>query len=358
MTCSLTRSLAAILGTGGLLAAAAPVAADPIADFYKDRTVTIVFGAGMGGSYGLYSQLATRHLGANLPGTPNIIIQSMPGAGGMKAANYIFNAAPKDGSLIGLVHQEVLQETILNPKAKFEADKYNWIGRFVDIAYIGLVPAKRGIKSLEDAKKSVVPAGATGMRAASGLAPEVFNRIAGTKFKVVAGYRGVNDMFLAQEKGEIDLVTASWVISSVLKGDQIKSGEMVPIYAMSLERIPELPKTPAITEFGRNEAETLFLRLWAAGGMVGRSLATPPGVPADRTAAFRAAFAKMVASADFKKDTKDKHIALNTMPGAELQTRIAKVLDVTPEQVTATRKVYGDLLPAAREQKKGKGKSK
>lgn len=323
--------------------------ADAVADFYKNRTITIVFGAGMGGSYGLYSQLATRHIGKKMPGTPNVIIQSMPGAGGMKALNYMYNAAPKDGSFIGLVHQEVLQETILNPQARFDAGKFNWIGRFVDVDYIGVVPAKLGVKSLDDARKKQVIAGATGMRAASGLAPEVFNRTTGTKFKVVAGYKGVDEMFLAQEKGEVDLVTATWVIVKVIRGAQIKSGALIPIYAMSLERMADLPNTPSITEFGRNEAETMFLRIWAAGGTVGRSLAAPPGTPADRVKALRAAFDAMVAEPGFKTDTEQKNISINTMAGEALAQRVQKVLQLTPEQVESTRKVYGDLLASIRE---------
>jgi tripartite-type tricarboxylate transporter receptor subunit TctC len=326
-----------------------PAAADPVADFYKGRTVSIVIGSGMGGSYGLYSQLAARYIGKKIPGSPTVIVQSMPGAGGMKALNYTYNAALKDGSVISLVHQEVLQETILNEQAKFDARKYNWIGRFVDVDYIGVASDKSGVKSLDDVRKREVAAGATGMRAASGLAPEVFNRAAGTKFKVVAGYKGVADMFLAQEKGELDLVTATWVIVKAEHAAKVTSGKLVPIFAMSLERIPELPNVPAITEFGRNPAEQTFLRIWTAGGTIGRSLAAPPGVPADRVAAFRAAFDAMLKDDAFKADVEKRKTPFNALSGTELASRIDKVMQLTPQQVADTRKVYADLLASIKD---------
>lgn len=337
----------------GLLVAAAlagstlgsrSAAADNVADFYKGKTVQIIIGAGFGGSYGLYSQLAARHIGKYIPGHPKVIVQSMPGAGGLKALAYAYNAAPKDGTYIILAHQEVLQETILDPKARFDVRKFQWIGRFVNVDYVGVVTNKSDIKSLADARKKTVIAGATGARAASALAPQLFNMYAGTKFKIVAGYKGTAGMFLAQKRGEVDLVTATLVIIKAAHDEAYKSGELVPIFAMSLGRIPELPKVPSITEFGHTAAEKSFLKIWAAGGTIGRSLAAPPGVPAVRVAAFRTAFNKMITDPAFKADVAKHGTPFDPMSGKELTARIDKVMQITPKQIAATRKVYADLL--------------
>lgn len=332
--------------------------ADSVADFYKGKTVQIVIGSGFGGSYGLYSQLAARYIGKFIPGHPKVIVQSMPGAGGLKALAFGYNAAPKDGSYINLAHQEVLQETILDPKARFDVRKFQWIGRFVDVDYVGVVTDKSGIKTLDDARKRPLVAGATGARAASALAPQIFNMTAGTKFKIVAGYKGTADMFLAQQSGEVDLVTATLVIIKAAHAEAYKSGKLIPIFAMSLERIPELPKVPSITEFGRNPAESAFLKIWAAGGTIGRSLAAPPGVPAERVSAFRTAFDQMIADPAFKADVEKHKTPFNPISGKELTARIDKVMQITPEQIASTRKVYAELLASTSSFGKVKAKSK
>lgn len=337
-------SVAVVLAFGPL-----PAAADPVADFYKGRTISVVFGAGVGGSYGLYSQLAARHLGNKMPGTPSVVFQSMPGAGGMKALNYAYNAAPKDGSVIILAHQEVLQETILNENARFDVRNFQWIGRYVDADYIGLASEKSGAKSLDDARSRQYVAGATGARAASALAPLAFNLFADARFKIVAGYRGTDEMFLAQERGEVDIVTATWVVIRALHAPKLASGQLVPIFAMSLDRVPELSHVPVITEFGRDEAEKTFLRIWAAGGALGRSLAAPPGVPAERVEALRTAFLASVEDDAFKAEAEQRKAALNIMSGKDLESLIAKVMTLNPDQIASTRRVYAELLKSASE---------
>jgi tripartite-type tricarboxylate transporter receptor subunit TctC len=278
----------------------------------------------------------------------------MPGAAGLKELAYTYNAAPKDGSVIDLAHQEVLQESILNEKARFDARKFNWIGRFVDVDYIGVVTARSGVKSIDDARKKQIVAGATGARGASAIGPELFNRTAGTKFKVVAGYKGTDEMFLAQEKGEVDMVTATWVIVRAAHADAFKSGKLIPICAMALERIPDLPNVPTITEFGSDPAVRTFVRIWAAGGTVGRALATPPGVPAERVQALRTAFDRMLADPAFKADI-DKHkTPFNPMSGEKLAQRIQQVATLSPAEIASSRKLYAALLSS----KSAKGKRK
>lgn len=345
------------LASAGLAASVsgAPVmAADnsAAADFYKSRTVTVLIGAGMGGSYGLYGQLTSNFLGRHIAGQPKMVIQSMPGAGGMKALNYAYNVSPKDGSVVLGAHQEVLQETVLNPKAKFDVRKFRWLGRYTDVDYVGFVSGQSGVKTLAEAKKRRVVAGATGRRAANALGPLAFNRFAGTKFKVVPGYKSTAEMFAAVERNELEMVTATWVVMKAFHLPKIESGMLVPIFAMSLNRLKEYPKVPAITEFGSNAAEKKFLNFWASGGMIGRSAFTPPGVPEERLSALRDAFDSMVKSSDFLAAAKKRKANLNIMGGAELEKRIAKVMDLTDDDIKSARRIYGELLTSARKAKK------
>jgi tripartite-type tricarboxylate transporter receptor subunit TctC len=341
----------------GLLAsvAAAPALAAGVADFYKNKTVTVLIGSGMGGSYGLYGQLTSNFIGPHIPGQPKVVIQSMPGAGGMKALNYAYNVSPKDGSVILGAHQEVLQETVLNPKAKFDVRKFRWLGRYTDVDYVGFASNLSGVKSLEDARKRVVIAGATGRRAANALGPLAFNRFAGTKFKVIPGYKSTAEMFVAIERKEIDMVTATWVVMKAFHLPKIQSGKLIPIFAMSLQRLKEYPNVPAITEFGSNAAEKKFLNFWASGGMIGRSAFTTPGIPAERLAALRGAWDTMIKTPKFLAAAKTRKATLNTMPGAELEKRIAKVMELSDDDKAAARRIYGELLKSA---KSAKGKAK
>jgi len=331
----------------------APAVADEasLAKFFGGKTITVHFGGGVGGSYWLYSQLAANHLGKYIPGHPKAVIQSMPGAGGMKGLNYSYNVAPKDGTFITLAHAEVLQETVLNPDAKFNARKYEWIGRFTDIVSIGVASKRSGIRSLDDARKREVAVGATGFRSWTGFAPMLFNRVAGTKFKIVAGYKGANRMFHAMDQNEIDVVPASWVAVKVNKAAQLASGDIVPIFAISLERMKELPNVPTITEFGRDEAETLFLKVFAANGMIGRALAAPPGTDSERLRAIRAGFQKMLADPEFKAYVAQKKIPLNTLDGPTLAKRVDTVLALSDGQVKKTRALYNEMLAGIKDKK-------
>jgi tripartite-type tricarboxylate transporter receptor subunit TctC len=341
--------LAGVVLASAIVSAASSAAAadEAVANFYGSKVITVVVGSGMGGSYGLYGQMTAQHLGRHIPGNPKMVVQSMPGGGGMKALSYVYNAAPKDGSFIIGGHQEVLQETVLNPNIKFDVRKFQWLGRYMDVDYLGFASGQSGVKTLEDAKKRQVVSGATGARAANALASLAFNRFAGTKIKVVPGYKSTNEMFVAMERNEIEFITATWVVIKALHMPKIQSGQLVPIFAMSLKRVPDYPNVPAITEFGNNPAEKKFLNFWAAGGMVGRSVFAPPGVPVDRMDALRTAFDTMIKDPDFLKDAAKRKASLNPMGGKELEGKIAEVMKLTDDDIQSARKIYSELLKSA-----------
>ena len=319
-------------------------AQNTVADFYKGKDVQVVIGADVGGSYGLYGQLVVRHLKKHLPGQPNLVLQSMPGAGGLKALGYTYNAAPRDGTVLTIAHAEVLFETLLVDGNPFNAKDYTWIGRMMDADFVGLVTKKSGVANLEDAKKKQVIVGATGVNSVTAVGPQLFNEFIGTKFKIVPGYKGTNEIFFAMEKGEADSIAVSWVTAAYIQGEKLKSGELIPVYAVAGERLKELPNVPNITEFGRNPTEKAFVDIYASSALIGRALAVPPQVPADRIAALRVAFEAMVKDPEFVKDAKDKNIPLNLMTGEKLNAEVTRIMATPKETVDGAKAFYKKLL--------------
>lgn len=322
----------------------APATAQTVAAFYRGKDVRILIGADVGGTYGLYAQVAARHMRKHIPGGPNMIIQSMPGAGGLNAMNYSYNVAPKDGTMMHLVHAEVLFETIFTRDIKFNAQHYQWIGRFADADFIGVASKRSGVKSFDDARQREVLMGSTGRRSVTALGPLMFNRSAGTKMKVIAGYKGTNEIYIAMERGEVDGVAVSWANAVTIHGQQLKNGELVPFFTVADERIPELSSVPTITEFGRDDNEKTFLMLYTSSGTIGRSLVFPPGVPPDRVAALQKAYDDTIREPEFLSEMKSKNILFAPMSGAALKSYVDKFMQTPGARIEAARTIYSELL--------------
>jgi tripartite-type tricarboxylate transporter receptor subunit TctC len=171
----------------------------------------------------------------------------------------------------------------------------------------------------------------------------MFNRVAGTKFKVIAGYKGTNDVYIAMERGEVDGVAVSWANAKAVHGQKMASGELVPFFTIADERIPELPKVPTITEFG-NDDEKTFLSVYTSSGTIGRALVFPPGVPADRVAALRAAFEKTLTDPEFVAEIKSKNILFAPMSGENLKAYVDKIMATPKPRIEAAGRIYKELL--------------
>jgi tripartite-type tricarboxylate transporter receptor subunit TctC len=318
--------------------------AQSVADFYKGKDIRILIGAGVGGTYGLYAMLASRHMRKHIPGQPSLTLMTMPGAGGITGMNHSYNVAPKDGTLMHLVHAEVLFETLLSPGVKFNAKDYHYIGRFADADFAGVVSKKSGVKTLDDARKREVTFGATGRRSVTALGPLMFNRTADTKFKVIAGYKGTSDIDIALERGEVDGVALSWAAVTSVYGQKYTNGDIIPVFAVADGRMKAIPKVPSITEFGRNDDEKTFLGIYTSSGTIGRALVFPPGVPADRVAALREAFEKTIRDPEFLAEIKSKNILFEPMSGPALQAYVDKYMKTPAARVDAAKKIYAELL--------------
>jgi tripartite-type tricarboxylate transporter receptor subunit TctC len=269
---------------------------------------------------------------------------TMPGAGGVTGMNHSYNVAPKDGTLMHLVHAEVLFETLLSPGVKFNAKDYHYIGRFADADFAGMVSKRSGVTTLDDSRKRDVSFGATGRRSVTALGPLMFNRTTGTKFKVIAGYKGTSDIDIALERGEVDGVALSWAGVTSVHGQKYANGDIIPIFAVADGRMKAIPTVPAITEFGRDESEKTFLGIYTSSGTIGRALVFPPGVPADRVAALRDAFEKTIRDPEFLAEIKSKNILFDPMSGPALQAYVEKYMKTPADRVQAAQKIYTELL--------------
>lgn len=320
--------------------------ADPVADFYSGKTVRIVIGASMGGSYGLYAQYMARHVTKHLAGAPTVVVQSMPGSGGNKAMNYVYTAGAQDGSVVSIVQISVVQESLFNPRVHFVAQGYNYIGRFTNTNIVTTCRKESGIKSWKDARTKSYTVGTIGRRNYTYIGVASMNLMAGTKFKVISGYRGTKQSYLANDRGEVDCAATSWNTLVVHHTDDLKNGTYIPIIQMTATRQPDLPNIPTIVEFGRTKAEKAFLAIIAAGGAIGRTMAGPPGMPKYLVAAWRKAFTATVNDPAFKADVAKRHSMLKPKTGAEMAKIVRDVVGLPKDEIQGAYKIYTELLKA------------
>ncbi len=345
------RLFAPVLSLLGGLAAfsGASFAQAPVETFYKNRNVSIIIGAGVGGSYGMYAQLTARHLGKHIPGRPTFVLQAMPAAAGMAALNYLAAVAPKDGSVITLPVSAIVFETILNEKAEFDAAKFQYIGRLASTDIVGLVSRRAGVKNLEEAIKASISFGAPGPRNGLAIATQLVSRATGGRMKIVTGYQGVADIFLAMERGEVDAISSTIVAPQYLefmdKRRRNEPADYVPIFAASLDRLPDLPDVPSLTDMNLPEEVQGFMQVFASQGLIGRSLAFPPNAPRAYVEAYRVGFNSMVSDPAFLADAEKLRAPLSPMGGAELQKRIEAIVASTPkDQVGRAKEIYEELV--------------
>lgn len=314
-------------------AAVAPfrAAADPVADFYRGRTVTAVVPFGAGGGYALYTQLLSQHMPAFIPGKPTIVPQYMPGAGGIKATNYVYNVAPKDGSLISMVPDTVVLASVLQPKSiKFKVNEFIWLGTLERVNNILAVRADSGIRTFADLDKTEAVLGSTGRGSPTFLLPSLARWLTPAKIKIVQGYKGGREMFQAMETGELMGTTISWGVWKALKGAWFRDGSAVPIMQFGLRREADLPDVPLAVDYAKTPEQKTVARFMASNTEIGRSFVVPPGVADDKVAALRDAFDRMVRDPGFIEAAKGK-ILLNPASGAEVQNVVAEASALDPK---------------------------
>jgi tripartite-type tricarboxylate transporter receptor subunit TctC len=326
----LHRSLVLLL----LLFSANASGAEPVEQLFARRTVTIVIGYTAGGSYDLYGRIVARHLGKHIPGQPTVIAQNMPGAGSLKAANYLYELAPKDGTALGvIVESAALEQALANPAVQYDAGKFTYLGRVATSNNIFMQWHTAKVQSLEDAKRMETSLAGTGPGSIAETVPRLLNATIGTKFKLISGYPASSEAMLAMERGEVDGASSSWAAVKVGKQAWLRENKIKIILQTTPERISELPHTPSLGEIGDTPEDKQVFALYASGSAIGRSLLAPPGISAERAQALRTAFQAMVKDPDFVAEIQRLKVDLDPLPGEQLERLVAQ----TPSIPAAVR---------------------
>jgi len=293
----------------------------------------MLIGYGPGGGYDLYARLVAEFLPRHIPGNPTIVPQNMPGAGSFAAANYMADAAPKDGTVFGILAQTLALDSRVNRKLDFT--KFHYLGRAVSNIDTGAALPKSGIKSFADVRQKEYTVGASGGGSTTVMFPSALMAYAGAKFKLVRGYKGTTDILLALERGEVDIVGAYGLPGMLVSHPGwVSGGEAVILYQASLKRHRLLAGVPALPELGSDDEGRAVLRAVASTGEIGRSILTTPGVPAERLAALRKAFAAMLSDPAFIAAAEQRKMMLDPATGEELDAIVHDTLQL-PDSVIA-----------------------
>jgi tripartite-type tricarboxylate transporter receptor subunit TctC len=284
-----------ILSATAILAAglASPAAADAVADFYKGKTVTVVVAAGPGGAHTKYTQYLAPYFEKYMPGNPNFIVQNMGGAGGTKAANFLYSRGQSDGTMIGILLSDTpLASRLRTTGVKYVASNFQFLGGADQPRSAFVVFKTTGVKSIDDAKSREVILGSTGKGSQTYVLPTLVNAMLGTKFKVITGYRGMGGIYLAMDKNEVKGFQSSWSALAILRPHWVEK-DMVNILATNaLTPLKDRPDVPLLKDLVADPRDKQIAELLGGNMILGRGWLAPPGVPADRVAALRTAFKK------------------------------------------------------------------
>ena len=332
--------VSAAFGAVLMLASAAPCAAQPgpVADFYRGKTVNVYIGVGAGGEYDLHARLIAKHIGRHIPGRPNVVPQNMTGASGLNMLNFLYNQAPRDGTAIAMVQNAFpAAQAIGKPGIKFDANRMRWLGTIAPVIETMAIWHTAGVKSIEDARQKEVIAGATARGVIIYSYPALMNDLLGTKFKIVTGYTGGNEINIAMERGEVQARNNTWSSWKVTKKAWLKE-KKIYVIAQGGARAKDLD-APAIENLVKTEADRQLVNIIMSGAALGRPMATTPDVPEPRLRALRAAFLAVMKDPEFVAETAKLEIEIDPVSGEAMQKIVANVL-ATPQPILERAKPF------------------
>jgi hypothetical protein len=330
----------------GLIALAAlfwtPMASaqDAVADFYRGKQVFLRIGSAPGSGYDLAGRIVAPYLSRYIPGNPAIVVQSVPGAGSLILANQLYNTAPKDGTVIGLVSNGMPTAPQLTPdQARFDATKFSWIGSNAPETQIILLSDNAPAKTVEDLFKLETIVGATAPGVAIYDVPAVLNALSGTKFKIVSGYEGTAQIDVATERGELHGQAAlGWISAKTRNMADIKSGKLRILAQFGVKQHPDLTDIPLFPT-PADEVDRQAFALMVARQDFGRPLLLPPGVPADRIAALRSAYAQAMQNPDLRKEAERAGLEINPVSGEDLDALTRQIVRTSPAAIAKLRAI-------------------
>jgi tripartite-type tricarboxylate transporter receptor subunit TctC len=320
----------------------APCHAQSPADFYRGKTVEIYIGTSVGGGYDAYARMLARHLGKFLPGNPTVVAKNMEGGGGMRLANFLYNAAAKDGLVFGTFNRGTGFDPLFgNRSAQFEATKFNWLGSTNNEVSVCVAWHASGTTTFDDLLRKEMTVGSTGAADDTYQFAKVLSGLLGAKLKIVTGYPGGNDVVLAMERGEVQ-GRCGWSWSSVKSTHRswIDNKQINVLVQFALAKHPDLPDVPLITNLAKDDEQLQELKLIFARQVMGRPYLAPPGVPRDRADALRKAFMDTMSDKDFLADAERSKLEITPVSGEEIERLVAEIYK-TP---AAVAKRAGELI--------------
>jgi tripartite-type tricarboxylate transporter receptor subunit TctC len=337
MTAGLAIAAAAALGTAG-------AQAQSVEEFYRGNTVNMYIGYSAGGGYDTYARLLAEHLGKHIPGNPTVVPQNMPGAGSLRLVNWLYSAAPQDGTAMGMVARAAPWDPLFgNEAAEFDALEFNYIGSMNNEVSVCVARADTGIETVEDLKEQELIVGGTGPTADTVQFPLIMNAVFGTKIEIVDGYPGGNDVNLAMERGEVT-GRCGWSWSSVVatRGNWVDEKFINILVQISTAKHPDLPDVPLIMDFAENEEDRQLLTLVFARQVTGRPIFAPPNIPEERVQALREAFMATMQDPDFLADAERLELEITAVSGEEVQRLVEESYDTSPEVVARISEIIGE----------------
>jgi tripartite-type tricarboxylate transporter receptor subunit TctC len=331
------RSVACLLAAALSLAASAASAAD----FYQGKQVTIVVGFSAAGTYDATARLFARHLGKHLAGKPTVIVRNMPGAGSLVATNSLYSSLPKDGTTLGVVGGGIVLEPLLNnPQATYDARRFNWIGGRTPDNFLCLVWHTVPVSTLQDVTRRETVVGATGPGSRTLTYPKALNELIGTKFKIVSGYPGGNEITLALERGEVEGY-CGWALGSIKTRapDWIRDGKIRPLAQFTLAKTGVLPNVPLATDLASTENGRRAIEFFAADSVLAWPLVAPPDVPAERVAELRAAFNAMMQDPQLLAEAATQGLDIDPVSGAEIAALVDRLYATPADVLDLVRKI-------------------
>jgi tripartite-type tricarboxylate transporter receptor subunit TctC len=329
------RVLICALAAAVICAFASPLAAQTPEEFYGRKPIRMLVGFGPGTGNDLYMRVVARHFGKHIPGHPVIVPENMPGAASLGMINYLYNAAARDGSVIGMPSRNLLTEPLFgNPQARFKASEFSWLGSLSRDTALCFTWHTSGIRTLEDAKRQEVLVGSTGQASNSFFFPHLLNGLFGTRFKPIIGYPDSGAIGIAMERGELQGY-CSFTLAAIrsARPQWLADREINVLVQMTLRPHPDLPGIPAITDLVTDPATRRLIALVLEDQEMGRPLAGPPGMPPDRVQALRAAFETLLSDKDFLADARKSGVDVDGPLSGEAVARIVNELYATPPDI-------------------------
>ena len=313
---------------------AASAQAQSPAEFYKGKNVELYIGYSVGGGYDVYARMVARHIGKHIPGNPTVLPKNMEGAGSLRVTNWLYNVAPKDGTVLATIGRGTAFNPVLGlPGSQFEGPKFTWIGSANDEVSICASWHNSGVTKFEDLQTKEIAVGGTGVSDDTVQFPKVLNAVLGTKMKIVSGYPGGNDAVLAMERGEVH-GRCGWSWSSVKATHKswIENKRVNVLIQLALEKHPDLPDVPLVTDLAKTDEQRQILKLIFARQVMGRPFLAPPGIPQDRADALRKAFMDTMKDKDFLAEADKAGLEITAVPGEQIQKLVSEVY-ATPADI-------------------------